>query len=149
MSTMSKPDAARISLIIAIISLFLSGISLYEQHFSGPKIRIEAFESHRETVKFILYNSGRETAFVDRVSIQELDNDGRKSRVGIRFADQLNKNPFPSVSPSEDITIEPKSSVKLSGKVPFPGATITKTYRLIVSDAGFKTLADKTFQVAW
>lgn len=131
------------------ISLFLSGISLYEQHFSGPKIRIEAFESHRETLKFILYNSGRETAFIGMVSIEELDNDGRKSRVFIRPADQFTKNPFPSVSPNEDITIEPKSSVKLYGKVPFPGTTITKTYRIIVSNAEFKTLADKTFQVSW
>lgn len=149
MSTMSNPDTARISLIIAIISLFFSGISLYEQHFSGPKIRIEAFESHRETVQFFLYNSGRETAFVKSVSIEELDNDGRKSRIGIRVADQFDKNPFPSVSPSENITIEPKSSVKLAGKVPFPGATITKTYRIMVNNADFKTLVNKTFQVSW
>lgn len=149
MSTMSKPYTARISLIIAIISLFFSGISLYEQHFSGPKIRIEAFESYRETLQFILYNRGRETAFVKSVSIEELDNDGRKSRVFIRPADQFTKNPFPSVSPSENITIESKSSVKLYGKVPFPGANITKTYRIIVNNADFKTLANKTFQVSW
>jgi hypothetical protein len=115
----TRNKIAYYSIFIALLSLLISAVNIYELHFSGSKLRIESFESYKEHVSFILYNAGREPAFIKQLSIEELGLDKRPIRIIARSEYKKGENPFPEVTLHEDITIEPKSSIKVEGKIPY------------------------------
>lgn len=113
-------------------------------------MRIESFEADMHSVKFILYNAGREVAFIKEIRIGELTSDKKPSNIVLRTEKDFGDNPpFPWISPSSDITLEPKTSIKVEGATPFPGAAITKDYRITIYDGNYKIMAKKDFQVSW